>query len=460
MYDFENLNQQEREALYNDLSKALTTENYAQINGPHAQVGGSAFMLESLDSTLRTLTYSRDNIKLWRNIPKSKAYSTVEEYNKVNSYGEDVSAFAYEGEAGIETSGDYQRDFAKIKCMTVTRSVTHLATLTRMTENPETLEARNGVNDLLGKVETSLFYGDSTLAANGKEGVEWDGLLKQVNKANHIDLKGEYLTDKIINKGAEIVANNYGFANNLYAPLSVVSKFSEQYYPEQRALMSADAGTLVAGTTITKFNSAFGTMDLTPDVFMNRGIKALDINRDAVGFHVPTAPKAEAAAGTDKAVNEFEEGIYKYAVVAVGIGAQAAPVQATPFTVTGEAKTKSVKLTITNDPNQQIAAEYFIIYRTEANKEEYYEIGRVGAKTTDKSGVTEFVDDNSTLPNTGQIIIGDFDPMNLQFKQLMDIFKMDYAVVGPRKRFGIFLYGAPVMYNPNKFVVVKNIKVK
>ena len=82
------------------------------------------------------------------------------------------------------------------------------------------------------------------------------------------------------------------------------------------------------------------------------------------------------------------------------------------------------------------------------------------AKTTDKSGVTEFVDDNSTLPNTGQIIIGDFDPMNLQFKQLMDIFKMDYAVVGPRKRFGIFLYGAPVMYNPNKFVVVKNIKVK
>lgn len=450
------LNQKTNQEVY-DIYKALSSNNFAQLQGPENQTGGAALIPESLENTLKVLTFNETHLKLWKDIPKVKAFSTVEEFNVVDSYGEEVSAFQREGIAGQDTTANYMREFAKIKCLNTTRSVTHLMTLLRTTQDPESLETQAGMKYLLGQAERSLFYGDSKLAPNGQEGLEWDGLMKTAE--NTIDLKGQGLDDKSLNSATEVILNNYGMPNTVYMPTQAAALFSEQYYPDQRAIMNVQAGTVVAGTTISQFNTIGGTIDIKPDVFMRRGIEELDVNAPAYGDQAPTAPTFAVALGAEDGVANFEEGTYKYAVVAYSSGGKSAVVEQT-IAVDGASKTKAVELTITNNPNQIFPADYFVIYRSEPNGTALYEIGRIGVASTDKSAETKFVDKNETIAGTATAIVGDFNPDTVVFKQLAPMFKLPYAITGPMKRFGIFLYGAPVMYAPKKFVVLKNIKVK
>ena len=76
-----------------ELVKALNTNNYAQANGVAGQTGGSALIPESLESQLKVLTYSDQHVKFWKAIAKSPAYSTVEEYTQLLSYGSQTGAF-------------------------------------------------------------------------------------------------------------------------------------------------------------------------------------------------------------------------------------------------------------------------------------------------------------------------------------------------------------------------------
>ena len=152
-----------------DLYKALTTNAYAQVGGPAAQTGGAALIPESLENTMKTLTFTEQNLVLWKDIAKVKAYSTVEEHNVINNYGEDISPFQREGVAGINTTGNYAREFAKVKCINTTREVSHLLQMVNTVEDPVALETTNGMRLLLGQTEKALFYGDSSLAPASKE---------------------------------------------------------------------------------------------------------------------------------------------------------------------------------------------------------------------------------------------------------------------------------------------------
>lgn len=443
-----------------DLYKALTTNNFAQIN-PGAK-GGAAIIPESLENTIKTLTYSEQHLKLWRDIPKSRAFSNVEEYNVVDSYGEDIPGFQPEGIAGLDTTSSYKRELAKVKCLNVTRSVTDLMRLVNTVSEPEALETQNGMKFILGQAEQALFYGDSTLAPADEEGLQWNGIFKQTADHNVVDLRGKYLEDKHINNAATNILDNYGTPTKAYLPMNVAQKFSEQYYPNQRAIMSVEAGEMVAGTTVTKFNTLGGTIDITPDVFLRRGMEVLDTNAPAYGQEPPTAPTVTAAVADEDAKNpaKFAQGgTFKYAVVAYSHKGKSVAVETDAVTVATENIKKGVKLTIKNSDTQIFAPEYFVIYRTEDNGSKFYEIGRVGAKSREKSAETIFVDKNEVLPNTGEAVIGQFDESAITFRQLLPAFKLPYAMTGPVRRFGIFLYGTPIVYAPKKFVTIKNIKI-
>lgn len=443
-----------------DLYKALTTNNFAQIN-PGA-TGGGAIIPESLENTLKTLTYQEQHLKLFRDIPKSKAFSNVEEYNVVDSYGEDIPGFQPEGIAGLDTTSSYKRELAKVKCINVTRSVTDLMRLVNTVSEPEALETANGMKYVLGQTESALFYGDSSLAPEGEEGLQWDGVFKQAAKENIVDLRGKHLEDGHLNDAATAILDNYGTPTKAYLPMSVAQKFSEQYYPNQRALMSVESGEMVAGTTVTKFNTLGGTIDITPDVFLRRGIKALNTNEAAYGQEPPTAPTVAVAAAEEDAKNpaQFGDGgTFKYAVVAYSHKGKSVAVVSDAIVVSKEDAKKGVKVTITNSDTQLFPAEYFVIYRTEDSGSQFYEIGRVGAKSREKSAVTEFIDRNEVLPNTGEAVIGQFDESAITFRQLLPAFKLPYAMTGPVRRFGIFLYGTPIIYAPKRFVTIKNIKI-
>lgn len=56
----------------NELQKAL--EAGYQVT---SQTGGSALRVESLEASLKVVTFTNNHIKLWKKVPKSPAYSTV-----------------------------------------------------------------------------------------------------------------------------------------------------------------------------------------------------------------------------------------------------------------------------------------------------------------------------------------------------------------------------------------------
>ena len=435
-----------------ELNKALSTNEFGQANIDTA-TGGAAFIPQSLENTLKVLTYENHHLRLWNRVHKDKAYSTIEEFNVVDSYGEDLPTFMDEGLAGPDTTGNYERRFAKVKGLNTTRSVTNLMTLVTTTEDPVALETNSGILHLLGQTERALFYGDSSIGGDGREGAEWDGLFKQADETNVMDLRGKHFEDTHLNEAANIVQGNYGIATDVFLPLPVSKLFSEQYYPNQRALMNVESGELTAGTTITKFNSMAGTLDIQPSLFMNRGIKELNLTDKAMGV-APTTPTVTVA--TDETEGLFDAGTYKYAIVAFSKEGKSDVINVDPVT---SIKGKSVKLTIKNAENQIVAPESFTIYRTENNGNKFYEIGRVGATSTEANGETVFIDKNENLPGTADLIVGQFSPDALALKELAPMFKLDYALTGPRHRFGIFYYATPTMYMPKRFVTVKNIKI-
>ena len=88
-----------------DLRKALDTGGYTYGSAaPGALTQGAALQVESLDATLRNVTFKMRNLKLWPDLAKSKAENTVEEYNLQQNYGGDNPVFF--GDGGLPNSED------------------------------------------------------------------------------------------------------------------------------------------------------------------------------------------------------------------------------------------------------------------------------------------------------------------------------------------------------------------
>ena len=96
----------------NALRKALVAGQ--DVNAPAVAPGvGFPLRVESLEATLKNVTYSMDHIEFWKLIPKLGAANTVEEYNQIQSYGDlDQGAFISEGDLPTETDSQYERQFS------------------------------------------------------------------------------------------------------------------------------------------------------------------------------------------------------------------------------------------------------------------------------------------------------------------------------------------------------------
>ena len=159
-----------------DLRKALSAGQDSPNPGVSAGEG-FPLRIESLERTLKVVTYRMDDVRLWRNITRLPAFNTVEEYNRLREYGSSRgTAFIDEGDLPASEDSTYSREFTVIKYVGTTRSVTHVMSLVRPAHGPVVAqETVNGTAWLLREIESALFFGDSTLVAE-----QWDGLHKLI----------------------------------------------------------------------------------------------------------------------------------------------------------------------------------------------------------------------------------------------------------------------------------------
>jgi len=81
----------------------------------YGTTGAQSLRVESLDSSLKVITFTDKHINFWKDIPKSPAYSTVEEFNQLTSYGTQTGGFLAEGELPYQSNSDYARRAALVK---------------------------------------------------------------------------------------------------------------------------------------------------------------------------------------------------------------------------------------------------------------------------------------------------------------------------------------------------------
>jgi hypothetical protein len=462
------------QAELSNLHKALSAGNITGRDTDGLSVAGSGAPLkvESLEKSLKVLTFKESDIVAWRSIPKLAAYNTVEEYNRLVDYGQERGGFNLEGELPTTEDTTYERASQLVKFLGTTREVTHPMSLVKTNIGSAVQsEIKSGTMWILRKVDRALFYGNSDYIP-----VEFNGLFQQHQAGfatvgdytadqTVIDLRGARLSEEVIEEAVRVIVDNFGSADCLFAPPVVLSNFTKFFYGNLRQLAPVANDTKV-GRRISSFQSQFGEVELKFDKFLNRAATkttvspatTTTVNAPVAGSVTPVLLDAESLWGAGDA------GDYLYGVTAVNRFGESAltPVQAGNATIVAGG---AADLVFTDGGGATPATAY-TIYRSNENPASpaaatFFPIFTITvaqlAAGYDGAAASAVRDRNRFLPDTDVAFILENSDDIWAFKQLAPLMKMDLAILAPSYRFMILLYGTPFLYQPRKMVKFINI---
>ncbi len=445
-----------------DLNKALT----AGYDNPPVS-GGGALRVESLEASLKVLTHQAKHCAFWQRVPKLPAYSTVEEFNQLSAVGDESGAFLPEGTLPETVDSTYNRQTSLVKFLGTTRSISHPMTLVKTNIGDVTAqENTNGILWILKNLEWGLLNGDADMCYLGaatdsthREGVEFNGIEKQIDSGNVIDLKGAALSEGAFSLAAQMVASNYGNPTDVFLSFAAHQAFCDTMLPKERVPLPTGQGGYTVGANIPDVNTPFGKVNLNPDVFLNAGKIA---PASATSGKAPTPPASIAAGsmtGTDGVwTTHGGAGVYNYAVSAVNrYGESAAVAIGSPVTVGSDDVAKHIPFTITNAGSVTIEPEYFNIYKTKVGGSVKMLVARVRATSQAGSGTTTWDDTGKNMAGTTKAFVGELSSQVLAVKQLAPLMKMDLAVLAPAYRWMILCYLTFIIYAPKKWVQFINV---
>ena len=438
---------------------------------------GAPLKVESLEKTLKHLTFRESDIVLWKNLPKKAAYNTVEEYNQQISYGANRGGWNREGELPQEEDSIFVRRAQLVKYLGVTKSVTHQMTLVNSTVgNVMDKAIKDGTLWIMRTLNQGLYFGDEKIVPEQFSGFltqqrysdSWASYGQYMDSECVIDLRGKALTEDAIESAANTVVENFGLATQLYAPPTVVSNFVKNFYgnkfiaPNTPALSQG-----IMGQRVQAFESQFGQIGLNHDIFFRKN-PSRSANSSANSQQAPNAPVWDTSAATT--VNAGAQGskffladagnVY-YAVSALNrFGESTLAVSNTAVSITAGC---NVDLKFTDGGGVNKATGYRI-YRTKVGGSptgEFFPLFDVSlddlTRGYDGANALSIRDNNRFMPDTDQAAIFQFDEEVIEFAQLAPLMKMDLAILSPAFRFMVLLYGTPLLYAPKKMVRFVNI---
>lgn len=461
------------------LNKALAAE---QITGRETTnlttASGAPLKVESLEKTLKHLTFRENDIRLWKDIPKKPAYNTVEEYNQQTSYGANRGGWNREGELPEEEDSIYVRRAQLVKYLGVTKSVTHQMTLVNtMVGSVMQRTIKDGTMWILRTLNQGLYFGNEKIVpeqfngflAQQQQSDAWPSFDAYMGSEHVVDLRGSVLTEDAIESGANSIVENYGLATQIYAAPAVLSNFVKNFYGNkfiQPNTPALSAG--VMGQKVVAFDSQFGQIGLNHDVFF----KKLPFKTSASAATSQKAPATPVWDGSDPitvqnspALSKFTSGdagnVY-YAVSAINrYGESELAIYSTAPAVITAGCAVDLKFAAGVGTNPATA---FRVYRTKVGDNatgNFYPLFEVSVAelTAGYDGASAGLarDVNHFLPDTDQAMLVQFDEEVIEFAQLAPLMKMDLAVLSPAFRFMILLYGTPFLYAPKKMVRIINI---
>lgn len=439
-----------------NLSKALSA---GYQTPPYA--GGSALRVESLEQTMRVTTFTEEHLKIVKTLTKQPAYSTVEEFTRMLSYGRRGGAFTREGELGQTQDSSFERVTGLIKFLCTQREVTHQMMLVKPAHGEAVaIETKAAALWLLEALERAVFFGDDKVVPE-----EFPGIMAQMSEDSlalqncFIDMRGKAMTQEVIEEAAQIIVDNFGKPSVLHAAPRAISDYTKQLYPKQRIDFPFPQDGM-AGLAISGQTTNAGPIKFSPNLFLRS--QATDGARGALitasSTRAPTAPTVVAAAALAATGSKFtadDVGTFQYRVSAENRFGETAFAQESggiAIAAAGDA----VDLTITDGGGTDTATGYRI-YRSKvgglAGTEEF--IKRI--KRIPGAATTVYRDLNDDLPGTSTAFMLNENVSNISLKQLLPMMKMGLAQVAISVRWAQLIYAALFLYTPRQNYVIKNV---
>jgi hypothetical protein len=444
-----------------ELSKALTAGSDRDPPGSFVPGDGFALRIEDLDPTLKVTTFEEKEIKLFKELPKSKASNTVFEHNEQSSYGQELDGFFAEGGVGAEYDSVYERKIHRVKYMAQQGRVTHIASLVANAHGPAIdRETISRTRALLGQIERGLFYADSSV-----DPLQFDGYLAQIRTkspaANTLDLRGGTLNQETLNDIAMrvSVAPNYGNPTHMFLDPLVHADLAKTFFPNGRYEVTGQPNNLMLGSRIAGWTSPAGEVAFVPNKFIQPSEGRTQAGSASAVLTAPAQPSSIAGVagalggGETSSFGAADAGNYRYAVVAVSpLGRSAALQDGGSVTVAAGEK---VTVTVTHGAGTPVPT-YYEIYRTKVG-------GAAGTawligKVARSGGATSvFTDFNQTLPDTSIAILFEMNPEVVEWKQLLPMMRWPLAITDTSIKWLQIIYGTPTLYAPKKIALIKNI---
>ncbi len=439
-----------------NLNKSLNAGS--SIANPGASAGeGFPLRVESLERTLKNVTYRMEHLRLFKNMPKIPAYNTVEEHNEISSYGQGEEGFVAEGQLPETDDTTYARKYAQVKFLGTTRSVSHVMGLVKPAHGNVTAnETVNGTMWLLRVLERALFFGRSDLSS-----LQFDGFEKMISDsapaANIIDMRGQPLDEDLLIDAALTISDapNYGVPTHLHLNPKVKADLAKSFFPKGRYDLGKGAAGDMVGLDVKGFTSPAGDIMFEPNVFITDGGGPAAAQGDAAKR--PGAPSISTAATTPVDVSSqfaaADAGSYVYKIIAHNDFGHSAAVD-----VGGSiAIAAGDKLTFGVTPAGGAATKWYSLYRTKVGGASGTERLILRLPNTAGIGALTVNDFNASLPGCTSGFMWQQNLECMSWKQLAPMLKIPLATVDATVRWMMLLYGVPVLYAPGRSVLIRNI---
>jgi hypothetical protein len=479
-----------------ELLKTLQV-GHGYLGAPTQLVGGGALGVESIDGTLKSVTYDATNLVMWPSISQDRAYSLVEQYVRTNSYGDEGSPYIPESGSPSMNDANYNRHAQKVMFFSTRRGVSLASTLVRQNfgNDIESLETQNGTMWMLEKLERELYMGNAMFSNAGA----FDGSLAAIpikmqnlnlmgadqqiragdgdftaqarafdgyggNQTVTLSKAGDILNESDIEQEANVLVENFGRPSELHLPPKQLSDFIKQFYPKERVnQLGVESGR--AGYIVREMVTTAGGIQLRPNVFLKpkQGVKA---NPDRVG--VPGGPATltnNAAASVvtgsgnsmdqSAASSQLQAGdVYVYQVTSVNEqGESSASLTSVAVTISTTGNKVTFKI---GDPSAGNQPTHYAVYRTpNTGSGTALFIGYVA-----RSGSTTlFTDLGNRTQGAATCYMFDMRPEVMIWRQLSPLLKINLAALGTAKEFLLWLAGTLILFAPRKSGIIDNVGI-
>jgi hypothetical protein len=477
-----------------ELLKTLQV-GHGYLGAPQNLVGGAALGAESIDGTLKSVTYDATNLVMWPSVPQDRAYSLVEQYVRTNSYGDGGTPYIPEAGSPVMNDSEYNRHAQKVVFFSTRRGVSLASTLVKQSfgGDKESIETQSGTLWMLEKLERELYKGladfsnagafDGSVAAipvklqnlnlSGAEVQIRSGDTDYAAQARAFDGFGgaqsvvSKMAGGIVNEGtmedlANILVENFAHPSELHAEPKNLSDFIKQFYPKERVntLGIADGR---AGYIVKTMTTTAGDIALRANVFM-KAKRAKKSVSDRAG--VPAVPAGLENAATQSVVSGQANAMDMAAASSLLKNADAYIYEVTACNEQGESSSSVVSRTATLtadgnnvsffivDPASGNAPTHYAVYRTNNTgagvKEFIGYVARSGAKT-------KFIDLGNKVAGSGTAYMFDMRPEVIVWKQLAPLLKINLAAISTAKEFLLWLAGTLIMAAPRKAGIIEGI---